>query len=220
MKTVTLADGAHVEPGSARAAVTRERIAEAALGLLDEGPDEGALTMRSLATRLGVQAPSLYAHVTGMDDVHDLVHSRINSTIDLSVVQGSSDLDDFAELGRRYRAAYRAHQVAATIIITCSVNRDHALRVYEPIADFLLRYGVPAEDVMPLMAVFDNLVLGSAIQPFSAGFAGDLAEYARRYPALSLALSVGDRDRIDDLGFELGLTAFLDHVRALAVTSR
>jgi AcrR family transcriptional regulator len=217
---VILAKGAPVEPGSARAAVTRERIAEVALGLLDEGPDEGSLTMRSLATRLGVQAPSLYAHVTGMDDIHDLVHALINSTIDVSVVRGSSDLDDFAELGRRYRAAYRAHRVAATIIITCSVNRDHALRVYEPIADFLLRFGVPAEDVMPLMAVFDNLVLGSAIQPFSAGFTGDLDEYSLRYPALSRALTVGDRDRIDDLGFELGLTAFLDHVRALAATSR
>lgn len=203
-----------------RAAVTPARIAEEALALLDEGPDETVLTMRSLAARLGVQAPSLYAHVSGMDEIHDLVHSLINSTIDVSVVDGSIDPRDFAELGRRYREAYRAHRVAASIIVSRGVNREHALRVYEAIASFLSRYGVPADRVMPLMALFDNLVLGSAVEPFEAAFSGVPDDYALRHPFLARALSSTDRESVDDMAFEWGMNAYLDLVESVAATAR
>jgi AcrR family transcriptional regulator len=205
---------------STRPAVTQERIAAEALALLDQGPDETVLTMRSLAARLGVQAPSLYAHVSGMDEIHDLVHALINSTIDASIVNGSLDPDDLAELGRRYRRAYRSHRVAASIIVSRSINRDHALRVYEAIASFLTRYGVPRERVMVLVALFDNLVLGSAVEPFEAGFTGTTADYAARYPALAGALAAVDRETVDDVAFEWGMSTYLDLVRAAAATPR
>ena len=203
-----------------RAAVTPARIAEEALALLDEGPDETVLTMRSLAARLGVQAPSLYAHVSGMDEIHDLVHSLINSTIDVSVVDGSVDPRDLAELGRRYREAYRAHRVAASIIVSRGVNREHALRVYEAIASFLSRYGVPADRVLPLMALFDNLVLGSAVEPFEAAFAGVPDDYAVRHPSLARALSSTDREAVDDMAFEWGMSAYLELMESAAATAR
>ena len=199
-----------------RAAVTPARIAAEALALLDEGPDETVLTMRSLAARLEVQAPSLYAHVSGMDEIHDLVHELINSTIDVSVVAGSVEPEDLAELGRRYRKAYRAHRVAASIIVSRSVNREHALRVYEAIASFLSRYGVPDEHVMPLMALFDNLVLGSAVEPFEAAFNGVPTDYATRHPHLARALRSTDRAAVDDVAFEWGMSTYLDLVRAVA----
>lgn len=203
-----------------RAAVTPARIAEEALALLDEGPDETVLTMRSLAARLGVQAPSLYAHVSGMDEIHDLVHSLINSTIDVSVVDDSVDPRDLAELGRRYREAYRAHRVAASIIVSRGVNREHALRVYEAIASFLSRYGVPADRVLPLMALFDNLVLGSAVEPFEAAFAGVPDDYAVRHPSLARALSSTDREAVDDMAFEWGMSAYLELMESAAATAR
>lgn len=205
---------------TARPAVTPERIAEEALALLDEGRDETVLTMRSLAARLGIQAPSLYAHVSGMHEIHDLVHELINSTIDVTVVDGSLDPEDLAELGRRYRRAYRSHRVAASIIVSRSVNRDHALRVYEAIASFLTRYGVPHADVMPLMALFDNLVLGSAVEPFEAAFADAPQHESGRHPYLSRALDAADRESVDDVAFEWGMANYLDLVKSLAVTRR
>jgi AcrR family transcriptional regulator len=199
-----------------RPAVTPERIAEASLALLDGASDESALTMRSLAARLGIQAPSLYAHVVGMAEIHDLVHALINSGIDVSVVTGSEDLEDLAEFGRRYRRAYRQHRVAASIIMSRGVNGDHALRIYEAIAAFMLRYGIPPERVMPLMALFDNLVLGSAVEPFSAAFTDSVEDYALHHPGLAAALDSVDRGIIDDTAFECGLATFLN----LMVTQR
>ena len=51
-----------------RAGLSREVVIAAAVTLADEtGPD--GLTLAALAARLGVQVPSLYKHVDGLDDV-------------------------------------------------------------------------------------------------------------------------------------------------------
>ncbi len=64
-----------------RQPLTRDRIAEAALGLIDaDGLD--ALTMRKLGASLGVEAMSLYNHVANKDDVlgavADLLSARVS----------------------------------------------------------------------------------------------------------------------------------------------
>jgi AcrR family transcriptional regulator len=57
-----------------RKMVTREAIARAARRIIDGGGIE-ALSMRTLATELGIKAPSLYDHVTNRDDVIALVQA-------------------------------------------------------------------------------------------------------------------------------------------------
>lgn len=191
----------------ARAGLSPERIAIAALEILDEAPDESALTARSLASRLGVRAPSLYAHVSGMEEILDLVHRHINSLIDIEILVGSAEESDFREACHRYRQAYRAHPVAATIIASRAINRDHALRVYEPLAAYLLAQQVPANLVMPVMAMLDNLIMGSAVEPFAEAFVGESSEYQPAHPALAVALEATNRAAIDDVGFDIGLAA-------------
>jgi AcrR family transcriptional regulator len=203
---------------SHREPVTRARIGEVALAILDAAADDSALTMRSLAAALGVQAPSLYAHITGIDDVIGLVHARINSTIDLSPLEGPDPLEGLRDFAHQYRAAYQRHPVAATIIVTRSINADYALVVYEAVAACLARADVPVNSSMPCMALLDNLVLGSAIEPFSAGFPGTSASYRRRYPRLADALRTRRRRHIDDDGFELGLGGFIDLLVRLSGT--
>ena len=192
---------------TARPGVTREMIGEAALAILDESTSESDLTMRVLASRLGVRAPSLYAHVSGIDDIITLVHRRINAGIDTGVLAGSDDLGDLRTMARSYLECYRDHHVAATIIVSRAINEDYALAVYEPIAAFLERFGVPAQSIMPVMALLDYLVLGSAVEPFSAGFVGTARSYDAEYPALGRALRGSPRKRIDESGFELGLAS-------------
>lgn len=191
----------------ARAVLSPDRIAIAALEILDEATNESALTARSLASRLGVQAPSLYAHVSGMEEILDLVHHHINSLIDIEILVGGAEESDFRETCHRYRKAYRAHSVAATIIASRAINRDHALRVYEPLAAYLLAQQVPAALVMPVMAVLDNLIMGSAVEPFAEAFVGESGEYQPAHPALAVALEATNRAAIDDVGFDIGLDA-------------
>ena len=208
---------------AAHAGITRDAIAAAALAILDEGADEGALTMRALAERLGVRAPSLYAHVAGLDEVIGLVHAELNGLVDPRLAPDPTQDRAAVEASlrhylRSYREAYRSHPVAAALIMSRDVNADHALQVYEPIAAALLGLGVEPARVMPLMAFLDAIVLGSAAEPFAAGFARRPAEYAPAYPALAAALAATDRPRIDDAGFALGLDAFFRAVRESALS--
>ncbi len=201
-----------------RVGLSRESIAEAALAILDETGEENALTMRALALRLGVRAPSLYAHISGLDDLLDLIHRRINETINVDVLIESKDEADFREFVHRYRDAYRIHPVAATMIASRAINRDHALRVYEPIAAYLLARRVPPALVMPVMAMLDNLIMGSAVEPFAAGFIGPSRGYLPQHPALAEALRTTNRRAIDDVGFDVGLDAVCRLIGDLAET--
>ncbi len=173
--------------------------------ILDAATDESALTMRALAGALDVQAPSLYAHITGIDDVLALVHERINASIDLSRPRrrrirstgcGSSPTTTGTATGGTW-SPRRSSSPARSTPTTPSV-------VYEPIAACLDTCGVPIERVMPCMAMLDNVVLGSAIEPFAAAFVGRSSTYRRTYPSLAEALRNSRRRHIDDEGFELG----------------
>jgi AcrR family transcriptional regulator len=197
----------NIAPATPRAGLTPERIARAALDILDAATDETALTARSLAKKLGVRAPSLYAHVAGMEEILDLVHESINATIDVEPLIGSSDEADFREVCHRYRNAYRAHRVASTIIASRSINREHALRVYEPLASYLMARGIDDTLVLPVMAMLDNLIMGSSVQPFAEGFIGDSREYLPHNPSLAAGLKSTNRSDIDDVGFAIGLDA-------------
>ena len=203
----------------ARPGVTRDRIGEAALLILDGASDESALTMRSLGSALGVQAPSLYAHVSGIDDVVDLVHELINASIDLTVLDDPDPLTGLRRFGHLYRAAYGRHPVATRMIVTLPINSGHALTVYEAVAACLVRAGVPTDRVMPLMALLDSIALGSAIEPFAEGFVGRSATYRSSYPTLAQALRHPRRRHIDDDGFALGMDAFIDAVTSYAGTT-
>src|SRR5579875_1058394 len=60
-----------------RAALSRERVVEAAMALADEEPG-GELTMRTLAARLGVRSPmALYRYVRSKDGLADLMADRV-----------------------------------------------------------------------------------------------------------------------------------------------
>jgi AcrR family transcriptional regulator len=207
-------DRARVAPQ--RAGLTPEIIAQAALEILDAAADETALTARSLAKRLGVSAPSLYSHVAGMEEVLDLVHRSINHTIDVTPLSGSNRENDFREVCHRYRNAYRAHRVASTIIASRSVNRDHALGIYEPIARYLVARGIDKALILPVMAMLDNLIMGSSVQPFAEGFIGDSHDYLPDNPSLAHGLSATNRQAIDDVGFGLGLDAVCRIIDELA----
>ena len=60
----------HTINPSPRPPLTRERVLQAAVGVADRD-GLGALTMRRLGAELGVEAMSLYKHVTNKEEVLD-----------------------------------------------------------------------------------------------------------------------------------------------------
>jgi AcrR family transcriptional regulator len=189
--------------------LSRRGIAEAALELIDlEGLE--ALTMRRLGRRLGVEGASLYHHVASRDDLLDEITAVIDEGIDVPSTDGHGDwrhaLADFA---RSYRRAFARHPHVIAPIMRRPVRTRQALRGYDGAFAILLGAGWSGAQASAIMAAIDYLVLGSAIETFAAGFDRPPEEYAEDYPHLARALGEADHESLDDMGFELGLSALI-----------
>ncbi len=91
----------------------RQDIVQAATELLDEGRGEASITLRDVARRVGISAPSIYAHFSDRD------------AILLAVIQ-----EAFAELKAHLQTALDQSDVGAVVRLhaTCAAYLDFALR--------------------------------------------------------------------------------------------
>lgn len=195
-------------PRPSKPILSRRGIAEEALALVDEEGIE-ALTTRRLARRLGVEGPSLYNHIPSRDALLDEMTVLIDEHVDTSLLEDPDWRVGVAEFARSYRRAFAAHPHIVATISARPVRTDTALRAYESAFAAFARFGWDGHTAATVMAAIDYLVLGSAIETFSGGFDRSPEEYDTGYPHLAAALRAsGDAD-IDNLGFELGLTALI-----------
>lgn len=202
-----------------QALLSREIIARAALELLDrKGPQ--ALTMRTLAEHLGVRgASSLYHHVANKEDALDAASQLINEEIDLTPLEDPDWRQGIAAYARGYRQVYLRHPNAIPLVARRRVEADKALRGYDTLLAALGRAGCTPERAAEAAAAIDYLVLGSALETFTAGFARSPEGYRPQYPALADSLEAASGDNagpatLDDRGFELGLKLVLDGLAA------
>ncbi|MFE7331238.1 TetR/AcrR family transcriptional regulator [Streptomyces sp. NPDC057565] len=198
--------------------LSRGNIARAALELLDEeGPQ--ALKMRTLADRLGVRGASLYHHVASKDDVLDAVSELINEEIDLSPLDGPDWREGITAYARGYRQVYLRHPNVIAPAARRAVEAAPALRGYDALLAALIRAGCTPGRAAEAAAAIDYLVLGSALETFTAGFTRPAGEYRPDYPALADSLTGAAATgaglaELDDRGFELGLGLVLDGLAA------
>jgi AcrR family transcriptional regulator len=189
--------------------LSRARIARAALELIDEQGFD-ALTTRRLARRLGVSDPSLYNHISSRDDLLDEVHALI---IDQDMPSLPLDGDwrvAITEFARSYRRAFARHPHVIATIARRPLNTSASLSVYDDLFRFLGHHGFDPPAALAITAAIDFLCLGSAIEPFAAGYDRPPIEYQQEYPHLARALAQGELENADDRGFELALAALVD----------
>lgn len=188
--------------------LTQERIRDTALALVDE-EGLGALTMRSLAGRLGVQAPSLYGHVATKDDVLDAIANLLIAEVDTSgFAQGWRE--GLRTWGRSYRAVLVAHPAVVPVIASGAQRREAFLAMADAVHGGLLGAGWAPRRATEISGMVKYLVIGSASTPFASGFADDVQVYLDRYPHLTQAHRLrAEAARIDEDSFELGLDCLI-----------
>lgn len=147
------------------ARIDRGQILEAALALLDEEGIAG-LSMRALASRLGVQAASLYNHVSGKDQVRQLVTDALWTAVLNGLAETASWRPLLGQLAARIREVLRAHPGSAQVVAVTNVSHD----VYQPVLPQLSRafagVGASEEDVLLLVSSLSVLVIGLAAAEF------------------------------------------------------
>lgn len=138
-------------------------IARVAVRLLDEGGTE-ALTMRAVASALGVAPSSLYSRVRSLEDVLDLaLDSALGADAQVQeIVQagtlGAAVLD---ELLLRHFRHLRRHPWALQVLPRRALRGPHHLALSERLCTLLVQEG--ASDPLAASYALSNLVIGSAM---------------------------------------------------------
>jgi len=157
--------------------LTKQRIVDAALALIDE-QGMAAVTMRTLAARLQVEAMSLYKHIANRDKLFDAVVDRIvgeladDRKLDPEPTQGwRAYLSDIAFGVRRYA---RAHPHAFPLVATRPTEApwiNPPLRSVDWIEAFLRGLqaeGFSDEEVLFAYRSFNSFLLGFLLLETSA----------------------------------------------------
>lgn len=91
-----------------RAGVTKERIVDEALGIVErDGVDQ--LSMRKLAAQLGVQPTSIYWHVGGREQLLDAVVERYSGRLVTTAIRGRTPAARILSVARQIRDLAREH---------------------------------------------------------------------------------------------------------------
>lgn len=212
-----------------RATLTPRRIAEVAVAIADaEGLD--AVTMRRLATELGVAPMAAYRYVTGKDELLELMVDFVYGELKLpDSNNGWRATMRFVAL--RTREVLLAHSWVTRV--ACGAPTPNQLAVTEAALVALDGHGL---DVDTAMAVYNTVIAyahgaadsevrlshmlhvrgWSTREEARAGLAGQMTWLMNtgRYPMY--ARYIYDADRKDDVQwqFEIGLDAVLDGVAA------
>jgi AcrR family transcriptional regulator len=151
------------EPAPPRATeqLSRERIVAAALELADREV-RGEITMRALATRLGVRSPmALYRYVGSKDGLVDLMVDQIYGQI--SVLRGGGWRPALRELGRTGWDAVQRHPWFARLAFSRPPLGPNALAVYDGGLAELESLGLDAATRMGFIDTVLGHVLGSGL---------------------------------------------------------
>lgn len=159
---------------AARSTLTRARVLESAVALADrEGL--GALTMRSLARELGIEAMSLYHHVANKEDLLDGVVDVVAAEIQ-DAVGALEPLADDAPHGswkavmRRQiltaRAVLLRHPWASTVLETRTSFSLHIIRYYDSLLGLMRRGGFSYDLIHHAMHALGSRALGFSQELF------------------------------------------------------
>jgi len=204
---------------AARVPLTRERITDAALRLMDaEGLD--AVSMRRIAREVGVEAMSLYNHVRDKDDLLNAVIERVMQEFPFPDAVD----DDPIAYGRRLAHCWRDLLRAHPSVIQLFGERKHSgasvdsLRPMDAALSALRRAGLSESDAAQAFHTIGSFIFGTVMmetgQPFGSEQAGafptGIASELPNVAACAPYLAECDLDA----QFEFGLDLMLEGLRA------
>jgi TetR/AcrR family tetracycline transcriptional repressor len=164
-----------------RIKLSRAAVVERALELADsDGLD--ALTIRRLASALGVTPMALYWHFRGKDELLEGLAERLWSEIDLDVDRAAPWTEQIRSLLESLLKVLRAHSAAPGLLLqTKKANTEAQLKATELTLDILRTAGFSPEDAS--MAARSALWTGITLVMSEPGIAGSRFIWRRsRWP--------------------------------------
>jgi TetR/AcrR family transcriptional regulator, tetracycline repressor protein len=201
-------------------ALNRQAVIVEALKLVDsEGLD--AVTLRALAARLGVQAPTLYWHVRNKAELLDALGDAIMDEA-LASIDTLGEVDDWqdwlAAAVTELRRAMLAHPDGARIVSSARSSLRRADFTERAMAK-LVAHGVPPQRARLTVIVAERYTVGYVLEeqsppPPEGTRQPDPAELTRRLPTITTAIVeyYSSGHTAEDL-FQDGVRVILDESR-------
>ncbi|MGH3459302.1 TetR/AcrR family transcriptional regulator [Aeromicrobium sp.] len=167
--------------------LTRERVLRGAVAVADSG-GIGSLTIRSLASELGVKPMSVYHHVANKDEILDGIVDIVFSEIELPEI-GKEWRVELHRRSSSARAALRRHPWAIGLLETRTSPGPATLRHHDSVIGTLRAAGFSIAMTAHAYALIDSYVYGFALSEASLPINGpetgsDLAEQmVQQFPA-------------------------------------
>ena len=145
-----------------RRTLTRDRVVAEALAVLGaQGVD--ALSMRALATRLGVVPGALYRHVRDKQQLHDLLLDGVLAEVDCQVDATLPWSDRVKLLAHRLRAVLEARPGVAGLLKTRDPLGPHSLDLAEAFLAALQDAGLPEPETGLAFSLVYDYTVGFAL---------------------------------------------------------
>jgi TetR/AcrR family transcriptional regulator, tetracycline repressor protein len=145
-------------------ALTQEQVVRGAVDLLAKAGLE-ALTLRALATELGVSAPTLYWHVRDKRQLLDLMAEALvrRAGRSTSPAHGQPWWDWLAEQARVRWRVLTSHRDAA-LVVAGNRPTETALPEVEQTVASLVTVGFPPAEALRTLLAIGNYVIGCAVE--------------------------------------------------------
>jgi AcrR family transcriptional regulator len=161
--------GDATEPAG-RAPLNRERVLRGAVAVADAG-GIAALTIRSLAQRLGVKPMTVYYYVANKEEILDGIVDIVFSEMYVPDVGGDWRVE-ISERARSARAVLRRHPWATPLLESRRAPGPATLRHHDAVLGTFRTAGFAVEGTAHAYALLDAFVYGHALQEASLPFEG------------------------------------------------
>lgn len=149
-------------PGRSRERTSAEELVATAVRIIDaDGLD--ALTVRRLASELGVAAMTVYSYIRSKDELLDIVVDGVAG--DIALPPGEGDWRARAQaLAHSLRTTLLAHPEGARLISERPIQSPNAFRIFDAGLGIFRDAGFPDEQAADAYFAFGNYVMGSVAQ--------------------------------------------------------
>ena len=220
-------------PPSGSSALSRNAIVQAAVDVIDsEGAS--ALSLRSVARKLGVDAKSLYNHIENKEALLDAVAEHVLSRMVVPEPTGVLGTDLVAIAHAFRSAALSSHREAATLVLSRPVESLAQLAPLEATLSALMRAGAQPDWAVHAVRAMLAFISGSLLREASAGLTLGADDPAVAGPREAVLAGLGlphvasvashlsrlDHEREFDFGIKMLADAFVRELRMSAFSSR
>ncbi|WP_436697579.1 TetR/AcrR family transcriptional regulator [Nocardioides sp. BYT-33-1] len=161
--TTTAKAGSKGRRSGSRGKISREAIVAAALEVSDSSAGLDAVTVRSLATKLGTGTMTLYGYFRSKDEILDAMADHVMSGIELPPVEDETPEQALRVVAQAFVKLMTEHP-SVSWLLSSRVTRSHASlkAAMEDVLQRLVNAGIPAETAVRCYGLLIQFALGFA----------------------------------------------------------